>query len=223
MMNTYMYIYIVVEEAYNAFILMRISVHVSYIVEIDGRYVGIAGTGRSKSNDYDEVTGDDAYEMTGIVQPAGIVTSMHSDYDDIVDPHRSSNLVITNPSRMEPQHHELPQKRNIYSTMSDSSLLHASSYEEPVESGRVRIHALVKQYIPAISMRELNADLTCSAWPWVARISVSMLSVCMVAKHFWLHGFKLHYGAYHQADYHFTTLNSHSLCLIIPRNSFLTV
>ena len=122
------------------------SVPVLYIGEIDGRYVGIAGTGSTtyvKSNDYDEVAGDDAYEMTGIVQPAGTLTSMNSDYDDIVDPHRSSNLVITNPSRMEPQHYELPQRRNIYSTMSDNSQVRASPYEEPVESARVRIYALV--------------------------------------------------------------------------------
>ena len=113
------------------------------IGEVDGRYVGIAETGRSTyviSNDYDEVAGDDAYEMTGIVQPAGIVTSTNSDYDDIVDPRRSSNLVITNPSRMESQHHELPQ---IYSTMSGSSLVCASPYEEPVETAQVRINALV--------------------------------------------------------------------------------
>ena len=110
--------------------------------EIDGRYVGIAGTGSAsllKSDDYDEVAESNGYEMAGIVQPAGTLTSTDSDYDDIADPHRSSNLVIANPSPMESQHYELPARRNIYSTMSDRTMERASSYEEPVESSRVRI------------------------------------------------------------------------------------
>ena len=112
------------------------------IGEIDGRYVGIAGTGSAsyvKSNDCDKVANSNIYEMAEIVQPAGTLTSTTSDYDDIVDPHRSSTLVIANPSPMESQHYELPARRNIYSTMSDSSMIPVTHYEEPVGSSMVRI------------------------------------------------------------------------------------
>ena len=112
------------------------------IGEIDGRYVGIAGTGSAsyvKSNDCDKVADSNIYEMAEIVQPAGTLTSTTSDYDDIVDPHRSSTLVIANPSPMESQHYELPARRNIYSTMSDSSMIPVTHYEEPVGSSMVRI------------------------------------------------------------------------------------
>ena len=102
-----------------------------YIEEIDGRRLGIAGTGSDsyeKSYDYDEVAENSVYKM---VQPAGTLTSINSG--------QNSSLEITNPSWMETQHLELPARRNIYSTMSDRTLALASPYEEPVESSRVRI------------------------------------------------------------------------------------
>lgn len=113
-----------------------------FIGKIAGRYVGTAETGSASYINSDEdvtVAKSNGYEMAGIVQPAGTLTSTTSDYDDIVDPHRSSTLVIANPSPMESQHYELPARRNIYSTMSDSSMIPATHYEEPVGSSMVRI------------------------------------------------------------------------------------
>ena len=75
-----------------------------------------------------QVTDGKSYEMIGTSRPLGTFTSTTSDYNEIDDPYPSSDQ-------------EIPERRNIYNTMSDSTLQWAiaSSYEEPVPTPRVRI------------------------------------------------------------------------------------
>ena len=114
-----------------------------FIGKIAGRYVGTAETGSALYINSDEdvtVAESNGYEMAGIVQPAGTLTSTTS---DIVGPHGSSSLVIANPLPMESQHYELQTRQNIYSTMSDRTMVRAFPYEEPVQSSKVRIYNLM--------------------------------------------------------------------------------
>ena len=126
------------------------------IGNVPGQYAGNAETVKvMDGNTYDDpaqLTSGNDYELTEMPKPTGTLTSTTSDYDDIADTQPSSGLVIKNPSLVESQHYELPQRRNIYSTMSDAPLLRASSYENPVGTHRVRMSDLTATVIPCSSL-----------------------------------------------------------------------